>query len=867
MLEYKHSKHLIYRVIMAEFAKELLPVSIEEETNKAYLEYAMSVIIGRALPDIRDGLKPVHRRVLYAMESMGNYSNKPYKKSARVVGDVIGKYHPHGDTAAYDTIVRMAQDFSMRYVLVDGQGNFGSIDGDSPAAMRYTEVRMAKIAHEILSDLDKETVDFRPNYDETEIEPVVLPTRVPNLLVNGSSGIAVGMATNIPPHNLTEVINAVIELSKKADMDIKDLMKYIPGPDFPTAGIITTDKNEINGIESAYKTGKGRVIMQAMTNIEIDKKTSREKIIITELPYQVNKARLIEKIAELVRDKKIEGISELRDESDKDGMRVVIELKKSEISGVLLNNLFQQTQMRTSFSINMVALIDGKPRAVNLKEILSAFIQHRKEIVTRRTIFELKKAREKAHILEGLAVALSNIDEIIKLIKESKNSQEAKIKLLSIKWKAGLILKMLDSSKSSITKPDDLNTNLGLTKDKYLLSEIQAQAILEMKLSRLTALEQDKILLDYKELIDAIKHYQLILSDNKILMNLIRKELEEIKKIYGDKRRTQFQNLVNFSKEDLTKEEDLVVTLSNAGYVKAQPVDTYSSQKRGGRGKTAATVKDEDFIEKLFVANSHDTILCFSSLGKVYWLKVYDIPQSGRSAKGKAIVNILSLAQFEKITAIQKISNYDEDLFVLMSTSKGIIKKTKLTEFSRPRPSGLIAINLKDGDNLIEASVTDGKKQIMLFSSAGKTIRFNESDVNCVGRSASGVKGITIAKDQLVISMIISHEGDTDDILIATENGYGKRTKIDEFSLQKRAGKGNIAVKTSDRNGNVIGALKVKENDDLMLITDHGTLARTSIKDISQLGRNTQGVRLQKLGKDEKLSQIEKVEEEKVEEI
>ena len=852
---------------MAEFAKELLPVSIEEETNKAYLEYAMSVIIGRALPDIRDGLKPVHRRVLYAMESMGNYSNKPYKKSARVVGDVIGKYHPHGDTAAYDTIVRMAQDFSMRYVLVDGQGNFGSIDGDSPAAMRYTEVRMAKIAHEILSDLDKETVDFRPNYDETEIEPVVLPTRVPNLLVNGSSGIAVGMATNIPPHNLTEVINAVIELSKKADMDIKDLMKYIPGPDFPTAGIITTDKNEINGIESAYKTGKGRVIMQAMTNIEIDKKTSREKIIITELPYQVNKARLIEKIAELVRDKKIEGISELRDESDKDGMRVVIELKKSEISGVLLNNLFQQTQMRTSFSINMVALIDGKPRAVNLKEILSAFIQHRKEIVTRRTIFELKKAREKAHILEGLAVALSNIDEIIKLIKESKNSQEAKIKLLSIKWKAGLILKMLDSSKSSITKPDDLNTNLGLTKDKYLLSEIQAQAILEMKLSRLTALEQDKILLDYKELIDAIKHYQLILSDNKILMNLIRKELEEIKKIYGDKRRTQFQKLINFSKEDLTKEEDLVVTLSNAGYVKAQPVDTYSSQKRGGRGKTAATVKDEDFIEKLFVANSHDTILCFSSLGKVYWLKVYDIPQSGRSAKGKAIVNILSLAQFEKITAIQKISNYDEDLFVLMSTSKGIIKKTKLTEFSRPRPSGLIAINLKDGDNLIEASVTDGKKQIMLFSSAGKTIRFNESDVNCVGRSASGVKGITVAKDQLVISMIISHEGDTDDILIATENGYGKRTKIDEFSLQKRAGKGNIAVKTSDRNGNVIGALKVKENDDLMLITDHGTLARTSIKDISQLGRNTQGVRLQKLGKDEKLSQIEKVEEEKVEEI
>ena len=849
---------------MVDFAKELVPVSIEEETSKAYLEYAMSVIIGRALPDIRDGLKPVHRRVLYAMESMGNYSNKPYKKSARVVGDVIGKYHPHGDTAAYDTIVRMAQDFSMRYILVDGQGNFGSIDGDSPAAMRYTEVRMAKIAHEILSDLDKETVDFRPNYDETEIEPVVLPTRVPNLLVNGSSGIAVGMATNIPPHNLSEVIDAVIALSKKPDLKIKDLMKYIPGPDFPTAGIITTDKAD-NGIESAYETGKGKVIMQARTHIETDKKKSREKIIISELPYQVNKARLIEKIAELVRDKKLEGISELRDESDKDGMRVVIELKKSEISEVLLNNLFQQTQMRTSFSINMVALINGKPRAVNLKEILSAFIEHRKEIVTKRTIFELKKAREKAHILEGLAVALSNIDEIIKLIKESKNSHEAKEKLLSKKWKAGLILKMLDSSKGSITKPEDLNENLGLVKNQYLLSENQAQAILEMKLSRLTALEQDKIILDYRELLENIKNFQLILSDNNVLMDLIRTELEEIKKTYGDHRRTRFEKFISFSKEDLTKEEDLVVTLSNAGYIKAQPVDTYSAQKRGGRGKTAATVKDADFIEKLFVSNSHDTILCFSSLGKVYWLKVYDIPQSGRSAKGKAIVNILSLAQFEKITAIQRISNYDENLFVLMATSKGIIKKTKLAEFSRPRSSGLIAINLKDGDNLIEVSITDGKKQIMLFSSAGKAIRFDESDVSCVGRSAAGVKGISIGKDQFVISMITSDKNDSDDILIATENGYGKRTKINEFSLQKRSGKGNIAVKTTDRNGNVVGALKVKENDDLMLITDHGTLARTSIKDISQLGRNTQGVRLQKLGKDEKLSQIEKVEEEKVE--
>ncbi|MBT7542690.1 MAG: DNA gyrase subunit A [Gammaproteobacteria bacterium] len=846
---------------MVDFAKNLETVSIEDETKQAYLEYAMSVIIGRALPDIRDGLKPVHRRVLYAMEAMGNYSNKPYKKSARVVGDVIGKYHPHGDTAAYDTIVRMAQNFSMRYVLVDGQGNFGSIDGDSPAAMRYTEVRMAKIAHEILSDLDKETVDFRPNYDETEIEPVVLPTRIPNLLVNGSSGIAVGMATNIPPHNLTEVIDAAIQLSKKPDMTINDLMEYIPGPDFPTAGIITTDKNEVNGIESAYNSGKGRVIMQAMTNIEIDKKTSREKIIITELPYQVNKARLIEKIAELVRDKKLEGISELRDESDKDGMRVVIELKKSEISGVLLNNLFQQTQMRTSFSINMVALIDGKPRTVNLKEILAAFIDHRKVIVTRRTIYELKKAREKAHILEGLAVALSNIDKIIKLIKESKNSQEAKNKLLSTKWEAGLILKMLDNINGSLTKPENLSQDLGLKKDKYLLSDNQAQAILEMKLSRLTALEQDKIFLDYKDLVDAIKKYQLILNDKNILMKLIRTELEEVKNTYGDERKTQFQKLVNFSKEDLTKEEDLVVTLSHAGYVKAQPVDIYKSQRRGGKGKTATTVKDEDFIEKLFVANSHDTILCFSSLGKVYWLRVYDVPQSGRSAKGKPIINLLPLQQYEIITAIQKIDTYDDDLFVFMATSRGIVKKTKLVNFSRPRSSGILAINLKDGDNLIEASITNGKKEIMLFSSAGKTIRFNEADVKSVGRTAAGVKGISITKDYSVISMITSETNDTDDILIATENGYGKRTKINAFSPQKRGGKGVIAVKTSERNGQVTGALKVKKNDDLMLITNHGTLVRTTIKSISQLGRNTQGVRLIKLSKGEKLSQLEKVEE------
>ena len=645
---------------------------------------------------------------------------------------------------------------------------------------------------------------------------------------------------------------------------LSQLMKKIPGPDFPTAGIITIDKNDSNGIWSAYETGKGKVIMQAKADIPSDEKSSKKKIIVTELPYQVNKARLIEKIAELVRDKKLDGISELRDESDKDGMRIVIEIKKSEIAEVILNNLYQQTQMRTSFGINMVALVEGEPRTVNLKDILLSFIEHRKEIVIRRTRYELKKAREKAHILEGLAVALSNIDEIIKLIKESKNSIEAKTKLLSMKYKAGSIKKMLGSSGEQITRPNGLDENIGLIKDKYIFSESQAQAILEMKLSRLTALEQDKITLDYKDLLNKIKEFQKILNDRSVLMDLIRNELSDIKKNFGDERKTVFKELVNFSKEDLTKEEDLVVTLSNAGYVKAQPIHLYTPQKRGGRGKTAATVKDEDFIEKLFIANSHDTILCFSSLGKVYWLKVYDIPQSGRSAKGKAIVNILPLAQYEKITAIQKVSKYDENLFVLMATSKGVIKKTKLSDFSRPRSSGLIAINLKDGDNLIEVSITNGEKQIMLFSSAGKAIRFNESDVTCVGRSASGVKGITIEKDNNVISMITSNKDGNDDILIATENGYGKRTDINEFSLQKRSGKGNIAVKTSDRNGKVIGALKVRENDDLMLITDHGTLVRTSVKDIRQLGRNTQGVRLQTLNNNEKLSQIEKVEEERV---
>jgi len=851
---------------MEDSAKELLSSrtidqEIEEEQKIAYLDYAMSVIMGRALPDIRDGLKPVHRRVLYAMESMGNYSNKPYKKSARVVGDVIGKYHPHGDTAAYDTIVRMAQDFSMRYVLVDGQGNFGSIDGDSAAAMRYTEIRMTKISHQLLSDLDKDTVDFRPNYDDSEIEPIVLPTRVPNLLVNGSSGIAVGMATNIPPHNLTEVIDAVIALSKKPDMSVKELMKYIVGPDFPTGGIITINKKEADGILAAYESGKGKVIMQAKHNIEEPKKNQKEKIIITELPYQVNKAKLIERIAELVRDKKIEGISELRDESDKDGMRIVIEIKRSENSEVLLNNLFQQTQLRTSFGINMVALLNGKPKTVGLKVILTAFIEHRKEVVTRRTRFELKKAKEKAHLLEGLAVALSNIDEIVKLIKESKTTQDAKIKLLKKSWKPGLIIKMLDKSDNEITKPEDLSDDLGLIKNKYYLSESQAQAILEMRLSRLTALEQDKILSEYKDLIKDIKQYELILKDINVLMDLIREELNQVRNEFGDPRKTELKDFIDFSEKDLIKEENLVITLSQEGYLKAQAADVYSAQKRGGKGKIAATFKEEDFIKKLVVASSHDSILCFSNRGQVYELKAYKVPQSNRGSKGKPIINILNLqSKEEKITAMLNVKDYDENLFVIMATKNGQIVKNKLSVYSNLRISGVKAVNLKDGDSLIGACISNGKNEIMLFSAAGKAIKISEDQIKCQNRGGSGNIGMRM-KNSHVVSMISSHKGDTDDILVATENGYGKRTEIGEFENQGRGGQGKIVSKTTSRNGMVIGALKVNESDDLMLITDHGTLQRISVKDISVIGRNTQGLTLQKLKQGEKLMEIAKVQE------
>ncbi|MBH32151.1 MAG: DNA gyrase subunit A [Gammaproteobacteria bacterium] len=848
---------------MTEVKKSSSIIAIEEAMKQSYLDYAMSVIIGRALPDIRDGLKPVHRRVLYAMHSMGNYFNKPYKKSARVVGDVIGKYHPHGDTAAYETIVRMAQDFSMRYILVDGQGNFGSIDGDAAAAMRYTEVRMSKIAHEMLSDLEKDTVNFRSNYDETEVEPEVLPTRTPNLLINGSSGIAVGMATNIPPHNLTEIIDATTLLIDDVDnkIETKDLIKVIPGPDFPTYGIISQNGDETNGIYSAYDSGKGKVIMRARTHIEPAKKSVKEKIIVTELPYQVNKARLIEKIAELVRDKKIDGIAELRDESDKDGMRIAIELKKSANSEIILNNLFLHTGMQSSFSINMVALVAGKPKLVSLKEILRAFIEHRVDVVTRRTIYELKKARERAHILEGLTVALSNIDDVIQLIKKSPSSIEAKKKLLSVKWKLGTVKNILDIKDYKITKPLDLPDDVGVVDNYYFLSDFQAQSILDMRLHRLTAIEQEKILAEYKELLSDIKNYEDILNNKNKLMEVIKDELKEVKKVFGDDRRTMFEKHTDLSVEDLTKEEDLVVTLSHVGYLKSQPLEFYSAQKRGGQGKTAATVKSEDFIERMFIASSHDTILCFSSLGKLYWLKVYDIPQSGRSAKGKPIINLLPLQEGEKITAMQKVKTYDDNLFVLMATSKGIIKKTKLSNFSKPRKSGIIAIDLKRDDSLIGANISDGKQRVMLFSSSGKAILFSESDVRSVGRSASGVKGISLGKDHIVISMITHTKDSSDDILIATTNGYGKRTKVNAFSEQKRSGQGSIAVKTTQKNGPVIGAVKVKEKDDLMLITNQGKLVRTSVNSVSQLGRNTQGVRLIRLKDDEKLSQIEKVDE------
>ena len=844
---------------MASIAKEILTINLEEEMRKSYLDYAMSVIVGRALPDVRDGLKPVHRRTLFAMHELGNDWNKAYKKSARVVGDVIGKYHPHGDTAVYDTIVRMAQDFSMRYPLVDGQGNFGSVDGDAPAAMRYTEVRMSKIAHEVLADLDKETVDFIPNYDENEQEPSVLPSRVPNLLVNGSSGIAVGMATNIPPHNLSEIINACIAMIENPEMSIAELMELVPGPDFPTAAIVNGKK----GIVDAYQTGRGKIYLRARSHIETDEKTGRETIVVTELPYQVNKARLIEKIAELVKEKRLEGIAPggLRDESDKDGMRIVIELRRGEVGEVILNNLYQHTQMQNVFGINMVALVDGQPRLLNLKQVLQEFLRHRRDVVTRRTVYELRKARDKAHVLEGQAVALANIDAVIELIKASANPAEAKANLIATAWQPGAVTKMLERSGADASRPENLSAEFGLIDGKYHLSEAQAQAILDLRLHRLTGLEQDKIVKDYEELLDLIAELLAILQDPERLMQVIREELEEIKSNYGDERRTEIiTTQVDLSIEDLIQEEDVVVTLSHAGYAKAQPLDVYRAQRRGGRGKAATSVKEEDFVDKLFVANTHDTILCFSSVGKVYWLKVYQLPQSGRTSRGKPIVNLLPLQEGERINAILPIKDFEQDAFVFMATSKGTVKKTPLKDFSRPRASGIIALELRDGDHLIGVEITEGNHDVVLFASTGKSIRFKEEDVRPMGRTAAGVRGIKIETSQQVIALLsIASESDDQHVLIGTENGFGKRTEINDFPVQKRGGQGVIAIQTTDRNGAVVGAVLVADDDETMLITDRGTLVRTQVKDISSMGRNTQGVTLIKLGDGEHLTEIEAI--------
>ncbi len=844
---------------MSEFAKEIVPINIEDELKKSYLEYAMSVIIDRALPDVRDGLKPVHRRVLFAMHVLNNDFNKPYKKSARIVGDVIGKYHPHGDTAVYDTIVRMAQPFSMRYVLVDGQGNFGSVDGDSPAAMRYTEVRMAKMAHSLLADLEKETVNFVPNYDESEYMPEVMPNRIPNLLVNGSSGIAVGMATNIPPHNLNEVVDACLALIDNRELSIDDLMQFIPGPDFPTAGII----NGRAGIVSAYRTGRGKIYVRAQT--EIEEIRNKPAIIVTELPYQVNKARLLEKIAELVKDKRIEGISGLRDESDKDGMRMVIELRRGEVPEVVINNLYTLTAMQSVFGINMVALDKGQPRLLNLKQILEAFVDHRREVVTRRTIFDLKKARSRAHILEGLSIALANVDEVIALIKASKTPVVAREGLLKKIWHPGQVSDMLSRTGSGGSRPEDLSAEFGLKDDGYHLSPIQAQAILDLKLQRLTGLEQEKIVEEYQQVIDLIVELQDVLANADRLMEIIRRELLEIKTQFGDERRTEILNShQDLTAEDLITEEDMVVTLSHEGYVKTQPLSEYQAQRRGGKGKAAAKVKEEDFIEKLKIANSHDIILCFSDRGKVYWLKTYQLPQASRIAKGRPIINILPLDAAESINAILPIREFSADHYVVLATSNGTVKKISLEHFSRPRANGIIALELVEGDQLIGVGLTDGKQDIMLFSDAGKAVRFNEDQVRPMGRTARGVRGMKLRGTEKVISLIIPLEEGA--VLTATENGYGKRSDIADYRQCGRGGLGVISIQVTDRNGSVVGAVMLLDTDEVMLITDQGTLVRTRAEEISVIGRNTQGVRLISLSGDEKLSGIARIEENELEE-
>jgi DNA gyrase subunit A len=841
---------------MSEFAKQVLPVALESEMRESYLAYAMSVIVGRALPDVRDGLKPVHRRVLFAMNVLSNDFNKPYKKSARVVGDVIGKYHPHGDSAVYDTIVRMAQDFSLRYPLVDGQGNFGSIDGDAAAAMRYTEIRMEKIAHDLMADLDKETVDFSPNYDGTEDIPDVFPTQIPNLLVNGSSGIAVGMATNIPPHNISEVISGAIALMDNPEIDVDGLMEFITGPDFPTAGII----NGRAGIVQAYQTGRGRIYVRARAEVIDDEKSGRQTIIVTEIPFQLNKSRLIERIAELVKDKQIEGISELRDESDKDGLRIVIELRKGEVGEVVLNNLYAQTQMQSVFGINMVALVDGRPRLLNLKEILDSFIRHRREVVSRRTVFLLRKARERGHILEGLAVALANIDAVIELIKSSPSSAEAKEKLLARSWQSDSVLEMLGEVGADACRPDELDEKYGLNANEYYLSPEQAQAILELRLHRLTGLEHEKLISDYKELLKQIADYIEILENQSRLLSVVREELEKVKEEYGDNRRTEIvSSQQDLTTEDLITVEDRVVTISQSGYAKTQPLADYTAQRRGGTGKAAAAVKDEDFVEHLLIANTHDTLLCFSSMGKVYWLKVYMIPVASRTSRGKPIINILPLEEGERITSMLPIKEYTADHYVFMATANGTVKKTELTNFARQRSVGLRAIELDEGDELVGTAITDGNQDVMLFSSSGKTIRFKEEDVRAMGRTARGVRGIKLVKDARMIALIIP---DADKhILTVSENGYGKRTSIEDFPTYGRGGQGVIGMQTSERNGAVVGAVQVAESDEIMLISDKGTLVRTRVDEVSVQGRNTQGVRLIRLKEGESLVGLERVEE------
>ncbi|AUF97491.1 DNA gyrase subunit A [Pseudomonas sp. 02C 26] len=885
---------------MGELAKEILPVNIEDELRQSYLDYAMSVIVGRALPDARDGLKPVHRRVLFAMSELGNDWNKPYKKSARVVGDVIGKYHPHGDTAVYDTIVRMAQPFSLRYLLVDGQGNFGSVDGDNAAAMRYTEVRMSKLAHELLADLHKETVDWVPNYDGTELIPAVMPTRIPNLLVNGSSGIAVGMATNIPPHNLGEVIDGCLALIDNPEVTIDELMQFIPGPDFPTAGLI----NGRSGIIEAYRTGRGRIYMRARSEVEdIDKVGGRQQIVITELPYQLNKARLIEKIAELVKEKKLEGITELRDESDKDGMRVVIELRRGEVPEVVLNNLYQQTQLQSVFGINIVALIDGRPRLLNLKDLLEAFVRHRREVVTRRTVFELRKARERGHILEGQAVALSNIDPVIALIKASPTPSEAKEALVAMPWESSAVQVMVERAGADSCRPENLDAQYGMRDGKYFLSPEQAQAILDLRLHRLTGLEHEKLLAEYQEILEQIGELIRILSSAERLMEVIREELEAIRAEYGDVRRTEILDARHdLSYGDMIPEEERVVTISHGGYAKTQPLTAYQAQRRGGKGKSASGVKDEDYIEHLLVANSHATLLLFSSKGKVYWLKTYDIPEASRAARGRPLVNLLPLEDGERITAmlqidleaLQQSADVDEELedgddtvlegelveaeevdeedgdtaewaaeptgaYIFMATASGTVKKTPLAQFARPRTSGLIALKLKEGDTLIAAAITDGAKEVMMFSDAGKVIRFAESVVREMGRTARGVRGMKLGKGQRIISMLIPESGAQ--ILTASERGFGKRTPLSKFPRRGRGGQGVIAMGTKGRNGLLIGAIQVQEGEEIMLISDQGTLVRTRVGEVSSLGRNTQGVTLIKLASDETLVGLERIQE------